>query len=123
MSRPYGLLRAGYPYLKTLGMRRVIGYPTDIAFSGDGNTYILMRSEGGSSIRVWPLEDMPAFTSDMKGIGGPGTGDGQFVWPVQIITDTEGNIYVSDEGNPPDNQVRPGRRVRSQVGRPRQRRR
>ncbi len=97
MSRPYGLLRAGYPYLKTLGMRRVIGFPTDIAFSGTGDTYILMRSEGGSSIRVWPLEDMAAFTSDMKGIGGYGAGDGQFIWPVQIITDDEGYIYVSDE--------------------------
>ena len=97
MSRPYGLLRAGYPYLRTLGMRRVTNFPADIAFSGDGNTYILMRSEGGSSVRIWPVDDMPAFSDELKGFGSYGTEDGQFVWPVQIVTDAQGDIYISDE--------------------------
>ena len=78
-------------------MRRVTNFPADIAFSKDGNALILMRSEGGSSIRIWPVEDAEVFTDDLKGIGGYGTGEGQFVWPVQIITDEEGNIFVSDE--------------------------
>ena len=97
MTRPWGLLRAGYPYLRTLGMRRVTNYPADIAFSKDGDALILMRSEAGSSIRVWSIEDAEALTDDLKGIGSYGPGEGQFVWPVQIITDAEGNIFVSDE--------------------------
>ena len=97
MTRPWGLLRAGYPYLRTLGMRRVTNFPADIAFSKNGDALILMRSEGGSSIRIWPIEDSEALTDDLKGIGGYGAGEGQFVWPVQIITDDDGNIFVSDE--------------------------
>ena len=31
MPRPYGLLRAGFPFLKTLGMRRVTDSPMDVA--------------------------------------------------------------------------------------------
>ena len=97
MTRPWGLLRAGYPYLRTLGMRRVTNYPADIAFSKNGDALILMRSEAGSSIRIWSIEDAEALTDDLKGIGSYGPGEGQFVWPVQIITDDEGNIFVSDE--------------------------
>ena len=97
MTRPWGLLRAGYPYLRTLGMRRVTNYPADIAFSKDGDALILMRSEAGSSVRIWPIEDEDRLTADLKGFSGYGTAEGQFVWPVQIITDAEHNIYVSDE--------------------------
>ena len=74
MTRPWGLLRAGYPYLRTLGMRRVTNFPADIAFSKNGDALILMRSEGGSSIRIWPIEDSEALTDDLKGIGGYGAG-------------------------------------------------
>ena len=97
MTRPHGLLRAGYPYLNTLGMRRVTNFPTDIAFSGKGDAYILMRSAGVAAIRIWPLEDMDLLTDDLKGFGSYGTDDGQLTWPVQIITDRDGHIYVSDE--------------------------
>ena len=97
MTRPWGLLRAGYPYLRTLGMRRVTNYPADIAFSKDGDALILMRSEAGSSVRIWPIEDEDMLTADLKGFGGYGTAEGQFVWPVQIITDDECNIFISDE--------------------------
>ncbi len=83
--------------MRTLGMRRVTNYPADIAFSKDGDALILMRSEAGSSIRIWSIEDAEALTDDLKGIGSYGTGEGQFVWPVQIITDDDGNIFVSDE--------------------------
>ena len=99
MSRPFGLLRAGYPYLKTLGMRRVTNFPADIAFAAGGDAYILLRSEGTAQIRIWPLEDMDRFSDDLKGFGSYGTGDGQFVWPVQIITDANGHIFVSDEAS------------------------
>ena len=96
MGRPHGLLRAGYPYLKTLGMRRVIGYAVDIAWSGD-DTYILMRSEGAASVRIWPFEDAEALSDDLKGFGTYGSDEGQMLWPVQIITGGDGHFYISDE--------------------------
>ena len=97
MSRPHGLLRAGYPYLRTLGMRRVIGYPTDIAWTDAGDALILMRSEGAALVRIWPIEDSDVFSDDLKGFGSYGAGDGQLTWPVQIITDAGGNVFISDE--------------------------
>ena len=98
MSRPYGLLRAGYPYLRTLGMRRVTNFPADIAFGPDDSTYVLLRAEGTANVRIWPLEDAERFSDDLKGFGSYGSGDGQFIWPVQIITDAQGHILISDEG-------------------------
>ena len=98
MARPHGLLRAGFSYFRTLGMRRITSFPADIAFSGKGDAYILMRSEGVAVIRIWPLEDEEIFPEVLKGIGSFGTGDGQFIWPVQVITDRNSHIFVSDEG-------------------------
>ena len=97
MTRPHGLLRAGYPYLKTLGMRRITNFPTDIAFGADDTTYILCRTEGVALIRIWPLDDMAEQTDNLKQIGSYGSGDGQFVWPVQLITNAAGDLFVSDE--------------------------
>ena len=97
MARPHGILRAGYPYYRTLGMRRITNFPADIAFGKNDTTYVLCRSEGVALIRIWPLEDMEQQTDDLKSIGSYGTGDGQFIWPVQIITDGDGYIYVSDK--------------------------
>lgn len=97
MARPHGILRAGYPYLRTLGMRRITNFPADIAFSKNDTAYVLCRSEGAALIRVWPLEDMEQQTDDLKQIGSYGTDDGQLMWPVQIITNDAGDIFVSDE--------------------------
>ena len=77
MARPHGLLRAGYPYLKTLGMRRITNFPADIAFAKDDTALVLCRSEGVAIIRIWPLEDMEQQTDDLKSIGSYGTDDGQ----------------------------------------------
>ena len=107
MTRPWGLLRAGYPYLRTLGMRRITNFPADIAFSKNGDALILMRSEGGSSVRIWPVDDADTLSADLKGFGGYGVGDGQFVWPVQIITDQDGRIYISDEATHKISQFNP----------------
>lgn len=97
MARPHGLLRAGYPYLRTLGMRRITNFPADIAFGKNDMAYVLCRSEGVALIRIWPLEDMEQQSDDLKAIGSYGTDDGQFQWPVQIITNGDGDIFVSDE--------------------------
>jgi len=97
MTRPHGILRAGFPYLTTLGMRRVTNFPTDIAF-GEGTTvYILMRSEGAATIRIWSTDDMEELTDDLKGFGSYGSEDGQFIWPVSMINGLEDDLYISDE--------------------------
>ena len=97
MVRPYGLLRAGFPYHKTLGMRRITNFPVDVAFGKDDVVYILLRSEGASLIRVWSLDDAEQLSGDLVQIGGYGRADGQFEWPVQLITDANGGLFVSDE--------------------------
>ena len=89
MVRPYALLRAGFPYLKTIGMRRVTNQPMDVAIGGDGRIYVLLRA---GLIRSLTLDD-----GDLGTIGGGGTDDGKFTWPVSLIIDGEENLYVSDE--------------------------
>ena len=45
MPRPYALLRAGFPYLKTVGMRRNVNHPVDIALGKEGRIYCLCSME------------------------------------------------------------------------------
>jgi len=92
MARPYGLLRAGFPYLKTIGMRRVTNFPVDVAFGGEGRVYVLCRSQQAVEISRINWDD-----DDLGPISGRGTDDGQFQWPVTLIVDRDENLYVSDE--------------------------
>ena len=43
------------------------------------------------------MEDMEQQTDDLKQIGGYGSDDGQFIWPVQLIANGDDDLYVSDE--------------------------
>ena len=88
MARPHGLLRAGFPYVTTLGMRRITTFPIDIAFGDEGRLYVLCRDE----IRRCNWDD-----EDLGTIGSVGSGDGQISWPVAIIRDRQENLFVSDE--------------------------
>ena len=97
MVRPYGLLRAGFPYWRTLGMRRITNFPVDVAFGKDDTVYILLRTEGAAQIRVWSIDDAEQFSGDLVQIGGYGDGDGQFQWPVQLVCSEDGDLFVSDE--------------------------
>jgi DNA-binding beta-propeller fold protein YncE len=70
-------------------MRRVTTYAMDMAMEPDGTLFVLCRSDGaGGEIRRtnWDDEDL-------------GTIGSGFLWPVQIIRDGDGRLYVSDEGN------------------------
>jgi NHL repeat len=93
-AKPYALLRAGFPYHATLGMRRVTTFCMDVAIGEEGRLYALCRNDGqGGSIRLTNWDD-----DDLGTMGGSGRGDGQFVWPVQLIRDRQEQLYVSDEG-------------------------
>ena len=89
MARPWGLLRAGFPYAKCVGMRRITSQPMDVAIGKDGTIYVLTRA-GTIARLTWEDEDLAP-------IAGPGTDDGSFVWPVAMLIDDEENLWVSDE--------------------------
>ncbi len=93
MGRPYAMLRAGFPYVKTVGMRRMtVNFPVDLAIGKEGVLHILCRNEEGAMVRRLTGED-----EDLGSFGSLGVGDGQLRWPVSIIADREGNLFVSDE--------------------------
>ena len=92
MGRPYALLRAGFPYQMTLGMRRVTSNAVDIALGGGGVIYVLCRGSLGTEIRRINFDD-----ENLGTIGGAGTDEGKFTWPASLIIDKHDNLYVSDE--------------------------
>jgi DNA-binding beta-propeller fold protein YncE len=91
MGRPYGLLRVGFPYLKTIGMRRVTNFPVDLAIGKEGTLYVLCWSAGAAQISRLTLED-----DDLGPISGYGTDDGKLQSPASIVVDRDGNLFVSD---------------------------
>ena len=92
MGRPYGLLRAGFPFVRTLGMRRLTNFPVDIALGQEGRLYILCRQEGAALIRKYTVDD-----EDLGTIGENGDDEGKFQWPVSVIADKNERLFVSDE--------------------------
>lgn len=92
MERPYALLRAGFPYVKTLGMRRVTNFPWDLAIGRDDTLYVLCRSGGAAQIARITQED-----ENLGPIGGYGTDDGKFQLPGALILDRDENLFISDE--------------------------
>ncbi len=93
MGKAYALLRAGFPYVKTLGMRRITSNPIDVALGKAGRLYVLCRGALATDIRRYTWDD-----EDLGTIGGPGTTDGKFVWPGALLADADETLYVSDEG-------------------------
>ena len=87
MPKAHALLRAGFPYLTTLGMRRATSYPMDVALGDDRVLFVVCRNEVEPNIRrlSWEDEDLGAIAAD-------------FVWPLCIVRGDDGNFYVTDEG-------------------------
>ncbi len=92
MSRAHALLRAGFPYVKTLGMRRITSNPVMVAVGPAHRLYVLGRGDLGVDIRRTSSDD-----EDFGTIGGPGTQDGKFVWPTALLLDGDGNLVACDE--------------------------
>jgi DNA-binding beta-propeller fold protein YncE len=102
MPRPYGLLRVGISYERTVGMRRLTNTATDVAISRDGHLHILCRGEGLVFIRRLTLNDDDLGAFNLVGGGGPVGGsfrvEGGFAWPASLAIDADDNLWVSDEG-------------------------
>ena len=92
MGRPYALLRAGFPYLRTIGMRRTTNFPMDMVRSSDGRYFIITRGENAAEIRRLTWED-----ENLGTISGRGMDEGKLFWPTSIIIDEDDVLYVSDE--------------------------
>ena len=92
MSAAYALLRAGFPYVKTLGMRRITSNPVMVAVGDAGRLYVLGRGDLGVEIRRTSLDD-----EDFGVIGGAGATDGRWLWPTALLMDHDGNLMVCDE--------------------------
>ena len=102
MTRPYALLRVGFSYDRTLGMRRLTNTPVDLAVGREGDLHILCRG-GISFIRRLSQddEDLGAINLAAGGaaqIGGTYSVNTKFVWPISMVMDSEENIWISDEG-------------------------
>ena len=95
MVETLGLLRAGFPYVKVLGMRRVTNFPMDVAVGLDDMVYVVNRD--GSIARLMWDDDGSWDVPERAPLGGSGTDDGKFSWPVAMIRDSENSLYVSDE--------------------------
>ena len=102
MGRPYALLRVGFTYNRTLGMRRLTNTPVDLAVGKEGDLNILCRG-GISFIRRLSQDDddLGAINLAAGGaaqIGGSHSVDSKFVWPISMVMDSEENLWISDEG-------------------------
>jgi len=87
MPKAHALLRAGFPYLRTVGMRRITSYPTDLALGDDDVLFVVCRTEVGAHVRRLSQQD--------EDLGAINAG---FLWPQCIVRGPDGNFYVSDEG-------------------------
>ncbi|MCH8992311.1 MAG: NHL repeat-containing protein, partial [Acidobacteria bacterium] len=105
MGRPHALLRVGFPYDRTLGMRRLTMTAYDVAIGSDGHLFILGRGGFGITyVRHLTLEDEDVDGFNLIGFGPGAAGadrmvdGGRYVWPQSIITGDDGNLWLSDEG-------------------------
>ena len=70
-------------------------WPLSMALGRDEMIYVLSRSNETFST---PRVTMTNLDEDFIGeFGERGDGDGQFLWPVSVACDSDGNVYVSDE--------------------------
>ena len=107
MTRPYGLLRAGFPYVKSLSNFYRTRVLYDIAIGKEGRLYVLCMGNSG------PIASMNLDDEDLGSFGRPGDGfrlpaltahsvrscdvEGGIVGPSQIVADSNEDLYVSDQ--------------------------
>jgi sugar lactone lactonase YvrE len=76
--------------------------PLGLHFDKQGNLLVTTVS-GGDSVVIFPAQAINGswkdFSPQVKTFGEAGKGDGQFSFPNAVISDTQGNFYVSDGNN------------------------
>ncbi|NOX75570.1 MAG: 6-bladed beta-propeller [Gammaproteobacteria bacterium] len=86
-------------FLRAFGDRTILRRPSGVAVSPDGNTAYVIDT-GGIDTQEHHLYVFDAKTGELKQtIGTRGTQEGDFNLPLQVTTDAEGTIYVTDTGN------------------------
>ena len=108
MTRPHGLLRAGFPYLKTLGYSLRIMFPTDIAITRDGRIFTLGLGSNYGKGKSGPVaitnlndDDLGSFgwnASQMRKPEDLPVSNFSFLWPSALVLDSDEVLYASDEG-------------------------
>ncbi len=72
-----------------------------VAFRDDGGFYV-------ADAQNRRIQQFAADRSFVRAWGSFGTGDGQFVQPVDVLVDTDGNVYVTDAGRHDVQKFAPG---------------
>ncbi len=96
------LLRAGFPYEKTLGRRAVTFSPIDLAVTKDQTVYFLGRGpfDVGGTLRVISDEDEDLGVVRRRDpIPTDRAMDCGWTWPVGIVLDADERLIVSDEAD------------------------
>ena len=90
-----------FRYSHTVGLMiqqgRGFHNPMDLAIGKNGVWYVVNRSNAmwaQNSLRIGMCTVDEEYLGEF---GFFGTGDGQFVWPIGIATDSRGRVYISDE--------------------------
>ena len=102
MKIPYGMLRIGYPYVKTVGMRVLTNAPINVVVGDDPNElHIICRLDSVVFIRRLTLQDQDKGAFNLMG-GSTATGDskvkGEFIWPSAMVKNSTGHLLIVDEG-------------------------
>jgi len=83
--------------------------PQDISYDAHSNSF-LIASKGGNRIVKFSKNFVV-----VDSFGGTGSGPGEFIEPVRVTTDVNGNIYVSDGGNARLQIFNPGYTYQSEI--------
>ncbi|MCL0031538.1 NHL repeat-containing protein [Dehalococcoidia bacterium] len=103
MKIPHGMLRIGYPYVNTVGMRRLTSCPISVVVGDDPHElHIMCRLEGSTNIRRLTLDDEDKGAFNLLGaitqIGGSFKVKADFLWPSGMVKDSTGHLWIVDEG-------------------------
>ncbi|MBM3935290.1 MAG: 6-bladed beta-propeller [SAR202 cluster bacterium] len=98
MPRPYAILRAGFPYDRTIGESRRFRIPRDLAIHKDGRIFVFTNGSSYGKgfygpISVTNLEDEPLGSFGWQSLRSP-VPPAAFMWGTQVVLDNEQNTLI-----------------------------